>query len=215
MKTGTIIFIKGNAIRIGREDFFINDTNLNGAKEGSEVEYENEGLNLKTCRPAPTGPQLTDDQTVLTSVHLEDPTKPFIVLTNTRGQFSKIVLPVAFEMVKSIPVGKFIRYKTNRETAGTPIEKIWEVDAAGKGIGGGNGNHQTWKPKKTLTIGGTINLENYENLKIEISGPFNSVDDAKALQKEFREVAYLFRGDMVTKGLVERYMNRTCGEGNL
>lgn len=209
MKTGTVIFIKGNAIRIGHEYFFINSTDLTGVDTGTNVEYDNEGPNLTVCKPMNEKTALTEDQTVLTSIHL-DGDKPHIILTNIKGQFTKGILKDAFDLVKAITPGKFIRYKTNKEQPGNPIEKIWEVDAAGKGVN--NVNNRNYTPKKTLTIGGTINLENYENLKIEVSGPFNSMEDAKVLQKEFREVAYLFRGDMVTKGLVERYMNRTCGE---
>jgi len=211
MKTGTIIFIKGNAIRIGHEDFFINSVDLSKIKEGMKVDYENEGPNLKTIKETPTGPQLAEDQTVLTAVHLEDQ-KPFIILTNLRGQFTKIVLPVAFGMVKSIPVGKFIRYKTNKESTSNPIEKIWEVDANGKGVNG-NGNNQNWKPKKTVTIGGTINIGNYENIKLEISGPYESLDDAKKLKSELIQVASLFGINDQTREIVQGYCDRVLGKG--
>lgn len=212
MKTGTVIFIKGNAIRIGHEDFFINNTILFGVDTGTKVEYENEGPNLTVCKPVNDKPALTEDQKVLTSVHLERE-KPCVIITSVKGQFTKTVLPEAFEMVKAIQAGKYIRYKNGPENQGYPIKEIWEVDAAGKSVNG-KGNNQNWKPKKTLTIGGTINLENFENLKIEISGPFNSMEDAKVLQKEFREVAMLFQGDMVIKGLVKRYMDRVVGGGS-
>jgi hypothetical protein len=73
----------------------------------------------------------------------------------------------------------------------------------------GGGYHAS--PVKTLTIGGMINLENYENLKIEVSGPFNSLDDAKKLKQEFQDVALLFGGNQISKELIGKYVKRVCG----
>ena len=197
--TGTITRLEGNAIVIGKDSLFINSADVSLVKLYDEVEYEKEGPNLKNVRKKPSAPaqQLKEGQTVLKEVHLEAQ-RPYVLLTGERGEFSKSVEKEAFDQVKNVQPGKFIRYSTNKEAQGTPIKSFWEVDAEGKSLNKTN-NNQNWKPKKTLTIGGTINLENFENLKIEISGPFNSIEDAKKLQQDFREVAYLFRGDMVTK----------------
>lgn len=59
---------------------------------------------------------------------------------------------------------------------------------------------------RTLTIGGTINLERFENLKIEISGP---VEDWAILKENLKEIALSFGdNDPFTKGQIEGYVRR-------
>lgn len=59
---------------------------------------------------------------------------------------------------------------------------------------------------RILTIGGTINLERFENLKIEISGP---VEDWANLKESLKEIALSFGdNDPFTKGQIEGYVRR-------
>jgi hypothetical protein len=135
-----------------------------------------------------------------------------IIAGTTEGEKKYSLVENALKFIGSFKEGDLVNFSIAGKDQ---IKKMWKVDENGeyKNKDGSQRNNQPSPPVRTLTIGGTINLENYENLKIEISGPFNSMEDAKKLQADFREVAFLFRGDMVTKGLIERYMGRVCGSG--
>lgn len=66
--------------------------------------------------------------------------------------------------------------------------------------------------KPVVTIGGTINLQNYENIRIEISGPFDSQEDITRYIQTLKETALQFGKDEVTQGFVRAYVKRTFGE---
>lgn len=66
--------------------------------------------------------------------------------------------------------------------------------------------------KPVVTIGGTINLQNFENIRIEISGPFVSQDDIKKLIQTLKETALQFGKDEITQGFIKNYVKRTFGE---
>lgn len=139
--------------------------------------------------------------------------KGYVVIAGTtEGEKKYTLVDKALQFIGSFREGEMIHFVVTGKDK-DQIKSMWKVDENGerKNKTDSQQNGQSHAPVKTLTIGGTINLENYENIKIEISGPFNNIEDARKLQAEFREVAYLFRGDMVTKGLIERYMKRVCG----
>ena len=63
--------------------------------------------------------------------------------------------------------------------------------------------------RKTLTIGVTINLDNYENLRLEVSGEVDSGEDAKDLMQFLHGILGDFgRGDPATAERVESYRKR-------
>jgi hypothetical protein len=63
--------------------------------------------------------------------------------------------------------------------------------------------------RKNLTIGVTVNLEHYENLRVEVSGEVDSADDAGELAGFLDEILGRFgRGDPATAGLVDSYRKR-------
>lgn len=63
--------------------------------------------------------------------------------------------------------------------------------------------------RKTLTIGVTINLDNYENLRLEVSGEVDSGEDAEDLTQFLHDILGDFgRGDPATAGRVESYRKR-------
>jgi len=66
--------------------------------------------------------------------------------------------------------------------------------------------------KPVVTIGGTINLQNYENIRIEISGPFDGQEDITRYIQTLKETALQFGKDEVTQGFVRAYVKRTFGE---
>ena len=66
--------------------------------------------------------------------------------------------------------------------------------------------------KPVVTIGGTINLQNYENIRIEISGPFDGQDDITRYIQTLKETALQFGKDEITQGFVRAYVKRTFGE---
>ena len=63
--------------------------------------------------------------------------------------------------------------------------------------------------RKNLTIGVTVNLEHYENLRLEVTGEVGSAEDAGELAAFLDEVLGRFgRGDPVTAGRVDSYRTR-------
>jgi len=63
--------------------------------------------------------------------------------------------------------------------------------------------------RKDLTVGVTVNLEHYENLRLEVSGEVESEDDAKKLIYYLDGIlATLGRGDPETAKRVDSYRER-------
>ncbi|WP_342677009.1 hypothetical protein [Methanofollis sp. UBA420] len=63
--------------------------------------------------------------------------------------------------------------------------------------------------KKTLTLGITVNLDNYENLRLEVSGEVGSQEDADDLAGFLdTTLARLGRGDEATAERVDAYRRR-------
>lgn len=75
-----------------------------------------------------------------------------------------------------------------------------------------NNKYSTPVQKPVVTIGGTINLQNYENIRIEISGPFDGQDDITRYIQTLKETALQFGKDEITQGFVRAYVKRTFGE---
>lgn len=62
---------------------------------------------------------------------------------------------------------------------------------------------------KTLTIGITVNLEHYENLRLELSGEVNSHEDALDLARFLHEVLGTYGvGDPGTRERIENFQKR-------
>lgn len=66
--------------------------------------------------------------------------------------------------------------------------------------------------KPVVTIGGTINLQNYENIRIEISGPYDSQEDISRYIQTLKDTALQFGKDDITQGFIKNYVKRTFGE---
>ena len=63
--------------------------------------------------------------------------------------------------------------------------------------------------RKTITIGVTINLDHYENLRLEVSGEVDSAEDAGELAQFLESILAQFgRGDPVTAERVDSYRRR-------
>ncbi|MDD3621464.1 MAG: hypothetical protein PHQ81_03570 [Methanofollis sp.] len=63
--------------------------------------------------------------------------------------------------------------------------------------------------KKTLTLGITVNLDNYENLRLEVAGEVESQEDADELAGYLDEIlGRLGRGDEATAERVDAYRRR-------
>jgi hypothetical protein len=63
--------------------------------------------------------------------------------------------------------------------------------------------------RKNLTIGVTVNLEHYENLRLEVSGEVESPADAEELAGFLDDILGRFgRGDPATTGHVDSYRKR-------
>ncbi|WP_298667564.1 hypothetical protein [uncultured Methanofollis sp.] len=63
--------------------------------------------------------------------------------------------------------------------------------------------------KKTLTLGITVNLDNYENLRLEVSGEVESQEDTEELAGFLdTTLARLGRGDEATAERVDAYRRR-------
>ncbi|MDD1719030.1 MAG: hypothetical protein LUQ25_03125, partial [Methanoregulaceae archaeon] len=64
-------------------------------------------------------------------------------------------------------------------------------------------------PPRSLTIGITVNLDNYENLRVEVTGEAEQPGDAARLVGFLDEVlAGLGRGDEATAARVDSYRKR-------
>ncbi|MCU0632236.1 MAG: hypothetical protein MUC66_04575 [Methanolinea sp.] len=62
---------------------------------------------------------------------------------------------------------------------------------------------------KTLTIGITVNLEHYENLRLEVNGEVQSQDDARDLARFLYDVMGTYgRGDPATMERIENFRRR-------
>lgn len=73
-------------------------------------------------------------------------------------------------------------------------------------------------PKRNLTIGVTVNLKNYESLRLEVQDEVESEEDVRSLVAFLDETLALFgRGNRETEDLVAHYRRRvmqgTVGEG--
>ena len=67
---------------------------------------------------------------------------------------------------------------------------------------------------KHLTIGITVNLEHYENLRLEVSGEVEKSDDAVELVRFLDEMlGRLGQGDPATRERVESYRRRVLASG--
>lgn len=64
-------------------------------------------------------------------------------------------------------------------------------------------------PKREMTIGVTVNLQNYESLRIEVEDNVESEEDVRSLVAFLDETLVLFgRGDTSTKNAVDHYRKR-------
>lgn len=114
----------------------------------------------------------------------------------------------ALKYYKSFNAGDLVKFSFV-DGSSTDIKSLWKVNSDGSRPEKNNQYNQ--KPHKVVTIGGTINLQNYENLKIEVSGPYESLDDIKKYQDELREICQLFGKDQATRELVNNYCKRVIG----
>lgn len=133
--------------------------------------------------------------------------KNFLILGNTtEGEVKYELIEKAAQYQSSFIEGDYVNFSLK----GGKIYKLWKVDENGvyHKKEGFQGNQ---KPQKTITLGGTINLQNYENIKIEVSGPYETVDDVKKYLNELKEIALLFGKDEVTKGFVQNWCKRVIG----
>lgn len=109
----------------------------------------------------------------------------------------EIVDPPGGELIKAPP-------RENKENTTTPPEKA-TVAPQGKPTEE-TPNDKDRAYRWDLTIGGTINLGNYENLKVEISGPACDLEQMKAF---IGETLDLFgKGNPATRELIEGYKRR-------
>jgi hypothetical protein len=68
--------------------------------------------------------------------------------------------------------------------------------------------------QRTLSIGITVNLENYENLRLEVSGPVQNESDAEELARFLDTVLQKFgQGDPSSKERVESFRRRILPAG--
>ncbi|MCQ8894381.1 MAG: hypothetical protein NQU46_07110 [Methanolinea sp.] len=68
--------------------------------------------------------------------------------------------------------------------------------------------------QRTLTIGITVNLENYENLRLEVSGAVESEEDAKELALFLDRVLGMFgRSDPASRERIDGYRKRILPPG--
>jgi len=68
--------------------------------------------------------------------------------------------------------------------------------------------------QRTLSIGITVNLENYENLRLEVSGPVQDESDAEELARFLDTVLQKFgRGDPSSRERVEAFRRRILPAG--
>lgn len=63
------------------------------------------------------------------------------------------------------------------------------------------------------TIGGTVNIGNFENTKIEIQGKCNTAGDVEELKEYFRDIIGTLGGDEATRAIFARWGRRVLGGG--
>jgi len=114
----------------------------------------------------------------------------------------------ALKYYKSFNAGDLVKFSFV-DGSSADIKSIWKVNP--DGTRPEKNNQYNPKPAKTVTLGGTINLQNYENIRIEVSGPYESLDDIKKYQDELREICQLFGKDEITRELVNNYCKRVIG----
>ena len=114
----------------------------------------------------------------------------------------------ALKFFKSFKAGDLVKWKY-ADNSTTDIVSLWKVNEDGSRPDKNNQYGQ--KPFKTVTLGGTINLQNYENIKIEVSGPYETLEDVKKLQNDLHDVCQLFGKDEITRGYVQNYCKRVIG----
>ncbi len=69
--------------------------------------------------------------------------------------------------------------------------------------------------QRTLSIGITVNLENYENLRLEVSGPVQDEGDAEELARFLDTVLQKFgQGDPSSRERVEAFRRRVLPAGS-
>ncbi|WP_440950133.1 hypothetical protein [Methanosphaerula subterraneus] len=69
--------------------------------------------------------------------------------------------------------------------------------------------------KKSLTIGITVNLENYENLRLEVTGEVTSQQEVQELVGFLDQTLTTFgRGNPATIALIEKYRARVLSSGD-
>jgi len=113
----------------------------------------------------------------------------------------------ALKFFKSFKAGDLVKWKY-ADNSTTDIVSLWKVNEDGSRPDKNNQYGQ----KPVVTIGGTINLQNYENIRIEISGPFDGQDDITRYIQTLKETALQFGKDEITQGFVRAYVKRTFGE---
>jgi len=69
--------------------------------------------------------------------------------------------------------------------------------------------------KKSLTIGITVNLENYENLRLEVTGEVTGQQEVQELVGFLDQTLTTFgRGNPATIALIEKYRARVLSSGD-
>jgi len=77
----------------------------------------------------------------------------------------------------------------------------------------GGGEYDLMGGQKTLTIGVTVNLEHYENLRLEVSGEVDTPQDAESLSRFLDTILGRFgRNDPATAERVNSYRKRVFPE---
>ena len=158
--------------------------------------------------PKPVPASIPDEKPDVPHIMMKGPN--FLILSSPKkGEVKYTLTGKALQFFqKSFKEGDLVGFKVDTDMN---ITNLWKVDENGvyHKPEYNNGGHSP--QRKVITIGGTVNINNNDNVKIEISGPYDTVADVQKLQAEFRDIVLLFGKDDLTKGYVEKYAGRVCG----
>ena len=132
-----------------------------------------------------------------------------IIAGTTNGDQKFTLIDNALKYIKSFKVGDLVNFSCQ----GTDkIKSMWKVDENGvRPVRDNQQPGQSQKQSKVVSIGGTINLGSFENLKIEVSGPYETLDDIKKYKDELSRIAGMFGGNEQTREIIHGYCDRVIG----
>lgn len=112
-----------------------------------------------------------------------------------------VVIPATLKgKVAELREGDYITVYSIGNSVTDVVKKVFEEKHKNSG-----------RSNPTITFASTINLQNYENLRVEVTGEYESQEDIERLKEDLKSQILTFGKDDVTREMVTKYVKRVFG----